>query len=161
MRYAFTKDNDGTTRDAGADYSGTPGYFLVVPTSGLRLRELCVEITGTTAFDETKFGPIAAITNGLKFQIANLKSTGVYEPLKQLIGTNSNPITIKSLADFLAAGFQVSMPTTKTMQARLPLTNLQVNAPKQLIMAAVTDNLSDAAITTVRFTLEADDLEFV
>lgn len=157
MRYIFTKDNDGSTWDAGANYSGTPGYFQVVPASGLYLREFCLEITGTTAFDETKFGPIAAITNGISLKIASVKSTGVFEPLKDLLGGQ----TIKKMSDLAALGFILTFPTTKLLQARLPLSQLQVNAPKQIILATVSDDLSDGSITTVRMSLNADNTEFV
>lgn len=159
MLYRFTKDNDGSTWDAGANYSVTPGYFQVVPPAAgaLILREFIIEITSTTAFDETKFGDISAIANGIKLEIVSVKAANEFEPLKNLLGSS----TIKKNSDLLALGFQFTALSTKSIQGRLALPALQVNGPKQLILATVSDDLSGVTITTVRMSLQADTVDNV
>jgi len=159
MLYRFTKDNDGTNWDAGSNYSGTPGYFQVAPpvSGALILREFIIEITTTSAIDETKFGDISAITNGIKIEIVNVKAANSFEPLKNLLGGS----TIKKNSDLLALGFEFTALSTKSIQGRLKLENHQVNGPKQLVLATVSDDLSGATISTVRMSLQADTVDNV
>ena len=106
------KTGAGST-DMNVDGSGTAVPFLYSPPPGCAasVMRLILFLETSTAMDTGKFGDLAALTNGVKFQIVNGGTTDVIETWK------TNEDILLDMYDFSSAG-AIFGKTTKVATGR-------------------------------------------